>query len=119
MKSNLETIIDECVKNGLIVYVDLAPNGTRAYRVDGFSKSGSALIYEDGDIKCVTRYNTVDTIDCFDDLVDVARRWFNNYSDREPFKGVEPEWEHLIKVEPGKSAEDSNIIKLYDDNLPF
>lgn len=92
----LENLIKEVLKNGIMVTgVSLAPVGRDglAYEVDGFSKSGTALLYQafDGSIVCKTRYDRYDQIETFEDLAAVAFDWNAGYCDREPF-GWDSNW---------------------------
>jgi len=103
----LEELIKEVLSNGIPVtgvQYDKEKN-TLVYEVSGFSKSGTAeLYYDEGVIKCKTRYNRIDVINDFDDLVDVAYDWNEGYCQREPF-GWDAYWlpiferEGLVKVE--------------------
>lgn len=54
------------------------------FRIDsGFSKSGSAvLVYKNDTIEVHTRYNTVNLINTFEDLVGIAWCWYFDYKDR-------------------------------------
>lgn len=68
-------------------------DGCLYFEVRGFSKSGNVKLYEkDGKIYCLARYDELDEIEDYDDLVRIAFRWFFNYKDR----GYEPasEWVH-------------------------
>lgn len=84
---NAEEIVKECLKRKIYVSgVELSPNDTLIYVINGFSKSGSARIYDDGDeVKCETRYGQVDTLEDFRDLAWVAFEWNKGYCGREPF----------------------------------
>ena len=106
-KMTLEELIKEVLSNGIPVtgvQYDKEKD-TFVYEVIGFSKSGTAaLYYDEGVIKCKTRYNRIDVINDFDDLVDVAYDWNEGYCNREPF-GWDAYWlpiferEGLVKVE--------------------
>ena len=106
-KMTLEELIKEVLSNGIPVtgvQYDKEKD-TLVYEVSGFSKSGTAeLYYDEGVIKCKTRYNRIDVINDFDDLVDVAYDWNEGYCQREPF-GWDAYWlpiferEGLVKVE--------------------
>lgn len=103
----LEELIKEVLSNGIPVtgvQYDREKD-TLVYEVGGFSKSGTAeLYYDEGVIKCKTRYNRVDIINDFSDLADVAYDWNEGYCDREPFTW-DTNWlpvfekEGLVKVE--------------------
>ena len=72
MKKMIEKIIKECNDYGIEVSTENR-NGEIAYRVNGFSKSGSALLYvEDDVIICETRYDQKDHIITFIDLALIA-----------------------------------------------
>lgn len=54
--------------------------------IEGFSKSGTAEVYfskKMGALQCETRYGQVDTINSFQDLVNVAFEWW----EKSEFKG--------------------------------
>lgn len=111
MKEMLEQIIEECTLRGLKVSVE----GKGVYRVDGFSKSGNALLYvEDDEIICETRYGQKDHVLTFRDLALVAKQWYEAYRDREPFQNVEPEWQPILK-----EYYDSGTSDLDLEDLPF
>lgn len=79
----VEEIIKECLKRKIYVSdVCLAENGNLAYSINGFSKSGTAEIYQDVNIVvCKTRYDTIDYIDNFENLALIAFQWNKNYAD--------------------------------------
>lgn len=55
------------------------------YKINGFSKSGEAALYEsaaDGKLYLKTRYNRIDEINSYDDIVWVAWAWNSNYTER-------------------------------------
>ena len=120
MKEILESIIEECTNRGLKVSVE----GKGVYKVDGFSKSGNALLYVDGEeIICETRYGQKDHIITFKDLALVAKQWYEAYRDREPFQEVEPEWRPILSEyydsTSGRSSSDSDITLEDLEDLPF
>lgn len=93
----LDKIIDECHEKNLKVSIE-KKDGAPAFKVMGFSKSESALLYVDGDeIICETRYGQKDHLLMFSDLVLVAKSWYENYRDRTPFELPEPEWIPIFK----------------------
>jgi hypothetical protein len=97
MKELLEIIIKDCLAEGIKVHSELAEDNSIAYRVDGFSKSGDALLYvEENAVVCKTRYDRIDHILTFRDLAYVAYDWYNNYKDREPFQKPDPNWENVF-----------------------
>lgn len=92
MKIMLDKIIEECNNNNIKVAVENR-NGEQAYRVDGFSKSGNALLYiEDDTVICETRYGQKDHVLTFRDLVLVAKSWYEMCKHKSPFENPEPEW---------------------------
>ena len=78
----LEDLVKEVLQNKIpIVGVGLTENNELYYEVSGFSKSDTAKIYQYEDyIRCETRYNTIDDIDSFEDLAEVAMRWNEGYA---------------------------------------
>lgn len=72
----LEELVRECLIKGINVCgVELKDNKP-AYRINGFGKSGYAILYEKNDkIYSETRYNTIDEIEDFRDLAYVAYHW--------------------------------------------
>ncbi len=115
MKELLEIIIKDCLAEGINVKSELAEDDSIAYRVDGFSKSGDALLYvEENAVVCETRYNRIDHVLTFRDLAYVAFDWYSMYKDREPFQNPDPNWAKVFtKLKIGyKNTPD------YDE-LPF
>lgn len=93
MEKRLQEIVNECVLRGIRVMVTSGPDKQLAYEVDGFSKSGIAIIYAKGQkILSHTRYDTIDEIDDFHDLALVALEWFLNYRNRTPFEEPDSKW---------------------------
>jgi hypothetical protein len=98
MKIMLEKIVQECANYGIPVEVDLASDGSIAYIVSGFSKSGQAkLSVSKSSVVCETRYNRVDHILTFHDLAYIAYEWYENYKDRSPFEQPESYWSTVFK----------------------
>ena len=61
--------------------------------IEGFSKSGTVMLYLEGEkLKCLARYNEVNQIDDFDDLVAVAYDWWYRYRERLPFESPHIMW---------------------------
>lgn len=72
----LEELVRECLIKGINVCGVELKDDKLAYKIDGFAKSGYALLYEeDGKIYSETRYNTIDEIEDFRDLAYVAYHW--------------------------------------------
>jgi len=119
MNEMLESIIDKCYKNNLDVLIE-DKDGELAARVKGFSKSGSALLYVDGEeIICETRYGQKDHLLTFNDLVLVAKSWYENYRDRTPFENPEPEWKPLLEKVYDFNDSEKNGLEDQLDDLPF
>ena len=93
MTEKFENLVKEIFSKGIsIVGADMVGESL-AFEVDGFSKSGTAMIYEaDGKMYSKTRYNTVDEITCFKDLAKIAFDWNQGYIDREPFTTYSKQW---------------------------
>lgn len=97
MKELLEIIIKDCLAEGIKVQSELAQDGSIAYRVDGFSKSGDALLYaEENAVVCKTRYDRIDHVLTLKDLAYVAWSWYDNYKNREPFESPDPRWKNVF-----------------------
>ena len=92
----VEDLVKECILNGICVsgvsLIEDEGKENLTYIIDGFSKSGTAEIYQKDDyIMCKTRYNTYDVINSFEDLAEVAFDWNSGYCDREHF-GWDNNW---------------------------
>lgn len=115
MRLLLENIIKICLEEGISVQTDLAIDGSISYIVKGFSKSGEANLYVDGDaVVCKTRYDRIDHVLTFKDLAYIAYEWYVNYKDREPFNNPDPGW--------GEVFEKYGIGRVYrqdTEDLPF
>lgn len=112
MKELLEIIIKDCLAEGINVLSELAEDGSIAYRVGGFSKSGDALLYaEENAVVCKTRYDRIDHILTLRDLAHVAWSWYDNYKDREPFQNPDPKWEKVFV--------NFGLNKFSKEDLPF
>jgi len=99
--TDIVELVSILLENGLTCSgVNLTSDNKLGFVFNGFSKSGTATLFEDnGKIFCHTRYNTVDEIFCGDDLIRVAFHWWNDYRDREPFNNPDsdmlPHFERL------------------------
>lgn len=61
--------------------------------IEGFSKSGTVMLYLEGDqLKALARYNKVTAINTFDDLVALAYDWWYRYHERSPFETPHIMW---------------------------
>ncbi len=116
MKLMLEKIVENCLKYGINVETTLAEDNSIAYVVDGFSKSGTALLYVGDDaVICETRYDRIDHVLTFNDLAYIAYEWFCNYKDREPFDKPDPKWEIVFR----EMGIGTSKKRAEDDDLPF
>lgn len=96
-KELIHNLVKECLENGIdIIDVELY-NGELGYQIDGFSKSGTAFLYTDGDkLFLKTRYNQIDEIECFEDIASIAYEWNEGYCSRDPF-GWDKRWVNVFK----------------------
>jgi len=87
MEQKLLDLVKECIKKGVLcVGAGLDENDKLYFEFSGFSKSDTAkLCIKDNKIVSITRYNTVNEIETFEDFAKVAYDWNNGYKDREPF----------------------------------
>lgn len=85
MEQKLLDLVKECIKKGILcVDAGLDENDKLYFEFSGFSKSDTAkLCIKDNKIVSITRYNTVDEIETFEDFAEVAYDWNNDY--RESF----------------------------------
>lgn len=78
--NKLEELVKEVLENGLYICGVGLKGDSFGYDISGFAKSGYGTLYqEDGVIKLQTRYNQVDVIEDFDDIVSVAYGWDRGY----------------------------------------
>jgi hypothetical protein len=107
MTDKFKEILEKCfnksdrwsVKDGIIYY-----------EIRGFSKSGNVKIYENYDkIFCLARYDELDEIENYDDLVNIAYNWYSRYKDREPFSQPPEEWvEDFVRL--GRIKKETKIV---------
>lgn len=100
MKDVLEQLIHDCIINGVEVSIlNIDDDGNKTYGVSGFSKSGTAKLHFDKEqeaIICKTRYNREDHVLSLRDLAWVAKGWYDDYKDREPFKKLDDNWKTVF-----------------------
>ena len=74
-------IIAQCLERG--IHVELSKDG---YEIFGFSKSGKGLLSfsptEEGEYALSLRYNTVENVRTFEDIVHICFHWCDQYIDR-------------------------------------
>ena len=93
MTEQFENLVKEVINKGILITEATMVGDSIAFGVDGFSKSGIALIYEkDGKIYSKTSYETIDEITSFKDLARIAFEWNHNYIEREPFTQYDSNW---------------------------
>lgn len=84
----------ECAKNGHGVTLGFNKEKNRPeFTIHIGSKTGTGTFYEEGEeIILETRYNTLNTIQSFKDIGELAYDWFNVYKEREPFCQPDAAW---------------------------
>ena len=93
MSDKFENLIKEIINKGIPIVGTTIVGDSLAFEVNGFSKSGTALVYEEGDtMYSKTRYNTIDEISDFRDLAYVAFKWNDGYINRQPFTAYDSNW---------------------------
>lgn len=122
MKLLLEKIVKDCLEAGINVETQLMPDGEFGYNVSGFSKSGTALLYVEGEaVICKTRYDNIDHVLTIKDLAYIAHRWYDNYKDREPFENPDPNWKILFdkfRIHCYESENRKSSYHVDDEDLP-
>ena len=118
MKLLLEKIVKECLESGIKVQTEIMPDGELGYKVDGFSKSGEAFLYVEGEaVVCKTRYDRIDHVLTFRDLAYIAHEWYENYKDRTPFENPDPKWKIVFER---LNIDYFDVSRVSDDeDLPF
>ncbi|HEY9703127.1 MAG TPA: hypothetical protein V6C58_11810 [Allocoleopsis sp.] len=94
MKVRINEVLEQCAKNGLASTMFFNKEKNRfEYEVIIGSKTGTGLLYEeDNKVILETRYQTKDEVTSYEDIANVAFRWFQNYKDREPFTSPDSTW---------------------------
>ena len=93
----IESLVKQCLENGITISGVELCNNELAYYIDGVSKSGCAFLYEeDGKVYLKTRYEQIDEIETFEDIANVAYQWNTNYCNVEPFC-VDSSWFKVFK----------------------
>ena len=101
MNTKLENILKEIAKVSERCGGWKIKDGKLSFLVNGFCKSGTVELYEDGEtIKCAARYNEIDNIETFDDLVFVAYSWWERSKERASgWKNPPSEWvEEFVRL---------------------
>lgn len=79
-------LLQSIAKNHIVFHVEqhnfgdeAKPNMEPVVIIEGFSKSGTVMLYTDsgGAVKALARYNELNIIEDFDDLVALAYSWWN------------------------------------------
>ena len=81
---NIEDLVKEFLTCGGIITGVYYNGRNLEYELSGFAKSGNGILTKDekGNVILKTRYNTVDEIWSFEDIVDVSNRWAYDYRDQ-------------------------------------
>lgn len=87
-------LITELTKKGLSITLEY---NQRTERLEGTiqigSKTGTGTLFEsNGAILLTTRYDIIDSVSSYEDIAQVAFRWYDNYKDREPFGTPDAVW---------------------------
>ncbi len=101
MNEKLNEIIRICCIRNIPVSLNYdKETDSLEYKISGFYKSGDVILYEDGDeITCKQRYDSVDVINSFEDLVGINYYWWESSKDRyEGWRDPDSNWlERLIE----------------------
>lgn len=84
MTENFFNILLKCRNNtGLWKIIQNEGDNVLAFEIHGFSKSDRATIFEHkNNIYCLTRYDRVDIVEDYDDIVRIAWDWYVCYKER-------------------------------------
>jgi hypothetical protein len=110
----LQELILDCARKGLSANTSYDKARDRIeYIITIGSKSGTGTLYEvDGKIILETRYQTMDEVSSYDDIGQVAWRWFCNYKDREPFTSPDSQWVDFF-VDKGWIKVEKEVVTKY------
>jgi hypothetical protein len=91
---NLFDLALECAKKGIGSELGYDQVNQRVFfRIHIGSKTGTGDLYlNDGEIVLETRYQKINVVNDFDDIVNVAFDWFEKYCEREPFTSPDGLW---------------------------
>ena len=116
----MHKLIEEILKKGFSLEASYNHENDRfEYELDGFYKSGSIVLYENeyGSLTGISRYNEIDIIDCFYDLIAINYRWWRSSKDRyDGWATPNGNWlpfliaEGFVKEE---IKEEINVVKTY------
>lgn len=114
-------IIEQLVKNKIPVKLKWWEDRV-CYELEGFSKSGTVLLYpckfeagENTDMPyftCEQRYDKQDEIFSLQDIVFVNYKWWLDYKDRDPFQNPDHRWVPLL-INFGYIKEEVETKKIY------
>lgn len=114
----LQELIIEILEKGIYisdVYLkEVGNTKTFSYRIKGFYKSDGVDLYETEEgIFAESRYNQIEQITCFKDLVSLNYEWWCRSKDRyEGWAVPDSKWiKHLI--EEGLVKEETHTVKTY------
>jgi hypothetical protein len=95
---NLFDLALECAKKGIGSELGYdKENDRHFFRVHIGSKTGTGDLYlKEGEIVLETRYKTINVVEDFNDITNIAFDWYEKYSGREPFTSPDSNWaEHF------------------------
>jgi hypothetical protein len=94
----LDSLVLECAMKGIPASIFYNKEKNRIeYEIQIGSKTGTGKLYQESEeVILETRYQTIDKVSTFDDIANVAYRWFSNYQDREPFTSPDGQWAKIF-----------------------
>lgn len=106
-------LVEELTKKGLAVTLYY---NKEVARMEGTiqigSKTGTGTLLErEGKLLLYTRYGQTDEVNSYDDIAEVAFRWYNNYKDREPFGTPDSTWINYFLEKGWIKAENKVVYK--------
>lgn len=97
LEIKLMGIVKDAAKYGIMCNAVLI-NDMIAFRVWGFSKSGTVDLYVGDDkILVKARYDKITEIEDFSGLAHIAYDWYINYKNRSPFENPDSYWAEVFK----------------------
>lgn len=115
MNEKLNEIIRICCIRNIPVSLEYNKEHDRLeYKISGFYKSGDVSLYENGDeIICKQRYDMVDVVNSFEDLVSINYYWWNSSKERyEGWGGPDSNWVSSL-LEFGYIKKQETILTTY------
>lgn len=113
----MHKLIEEILKKGFSLEVSYNNFSERfEFKLDGFYKSGSVVLYEDedGDLRAVSRYQQIDVITTFYDLIALNYHWWQLCKDRyDGWANPDSNWLPFL-IDEGFVKEKINVTKTYE-----